>query len=76
MNGYPIQTKPVLGIGLQPINIEDTPDIEKLINHATNTADLIYGQKRYLKKRSDARFVPAHVAYDKVVNCFHKGPSI
>ena len=60
MNGYSVRTKPVLKIGLEPLEVDAVPSIDELLNRAT----LTFGHEQNIKT---PRFVPSHVAYDKVV---------
>ncbi|KAI8924924.1 hypothetical protein BC831DRAFT_463157, partial [Entophlyctis helioformis] len=66
INGYPVQPKPILGIGLDKIEIDRTPSIEELLAATDADAALLYGDKRYFVKEREP-FIPAHVAFDKVV---------
>ncbi|KAJ3275375.1 EF-hand domain-containing protein 1 [Terramyces sp. JEL0728] len=66
INGYPVQPKPNLGIGLEKLNIDASPSEEELLN-AIGIDQQIYGERRYFNKSRTAGFVPAHVAFDKVV---------
>jgi hypothetical protein len=66
VNGYPVQPKPILGIGLDNLNVEALASEEELIKALNYDQSLLYGDKRPLKSNK-AAFVPAHVAYDKVV---------
>jgi hypothetical protein len=67
INGYPIQAKPVLGIGLEELNIDPTPSEEELLKALNYDHKLLYGDKRTTAKADAPGFVPAHVAFDKVV---------
>lgn len=66
-NGYPTQITPKLGIGLTTIEVNQLPSPEQLLNEAGNSPDITYGDKRFHKQLQAPRFVPAHVAFDKVV---------
>ncbi|KAI8916230.1 hypothetical protein EDD86DRAFT_222135 [Gorgonomyces haynaldii] len=70
LNGYPIQPSPKLGIGLEKLSIDASPSPQELLERVKANPKLIYGEKQYFKKKSDSRFVPAHVAFDKVVLTF------
>ncbi|KAJ3220241.1 EF-hand domain-containing protein 1 [Dinochytrium kinnereticum] len=71
INGYAVQSQPTLGIGLDPIEIGSgqpaTP--EELLAAMTLGSDpkITYGDKQFHNKEVVPRFVPAHVAFDKVV---------
>jgi hypothetical protein len=66
INGYSVQPKPILGIGLEPINIDPTPSEEELLKALNLDQKLIYGEKRLVAEETIG-FIPAHVAFDKVV---------
>ncbi|KAJ3303625.1 EF-hand domain-containing protein 1 [Blyttiomyces sp. JEL0837] len=66
-NGYAVQRQPVLGIGLEPVEVGQLPDAEELLKEMQSDPQLTYGEKRYHKTVINPRFVPAHVAFDKVV---------
>lgn len=66
-NGYAIQNVPQLGIGLLPLESGRIPDADDLLNEMQSDPRLTYGDKRYHRVASTPRFVPAHVAFDKVV---------
>ena len=67
-NGYAIQNVPQLGIGLLPLESGRIPDADDLLNEMQSDPRLTYGDKRYHRVASTPRFVPAHVAFDKVVS--------
>ncbi|KAL5036620.1 hypothetical protein BDV3_005806 [Batrachochytrium dendrobatidis] len=67
INGYPIQPKPTLKIGLEPIHVEKTLTPDELIASLTLDPKLVYGDKQFHSKETQSCFVPAHVAFDKVV---------
>nr|KAJ3415719.1 EF-hand domain-containing protein 1 [Polyrhizophydium stewartii] len=67
VNGYPVQPKPILGIGLHQIETEKTPSVEQLLEAIGSDPRLEYGDKQFFSKEAEPRFVPAHVAFDKVV---------
>ena len=41
---------------------------DELLKKLGSDPTLLYGDKRYFSHDRDAKFVPAHVAFDKVVN--------
>jgi hypothetical protein len=57
-----------LGIGLDPIETGNAVSAEELLAAAGNNPDITYGTKRYHTAIQAPRFVPAHVAFDKVVS--------
>ncbi|KAJ2996739.1 EF-hand domain-containing protein 1 [Globomyces sp. JEL0801] len=67
INGYSVQPKPQLGIGLEKLNIEADTSEEELLKAVGINNDLLYGNKRYFTKAKANGFVPAHVVFDKVV---------
>ncbi|KAJ3101596.1 EF-hand domain-containing protein 1 [Phlyctochytrium bullatum] len=70
INGYSVQFRPRLGVGLEPIEHEmDMASPEELLKAMSVGSDpkITYGDKRYHNKETVPRFVPAHVAFDKVV---------
>lgn len=66
-NGYAVQTKPTLGIGLTTLEVDPLPTAEELLKAMDNDPRIMYGNKQYHAKKIEPRFVPAHVAFDKVV---------
>ncbi|KAJ3096418.1 EF-hand domain-containing protein 1 [Phlyctochytrium planicorne] len=69
-NGYAVQGRPILGIGLDPIELDGEPMTpEDLLAAMSLGSDpkITYGEKQYHNKDVTPRFVPAHVAFDKVV---------
>lgn len=67
VNAYRVQPKPIMGIGAAPLE-NSSPTVEELLARAGSDPDLMYGQKRYFTALAPSRFLPAHVAFDKVVN--------
>ncbi|KAJ3379728.1 EF-hand domain-containing protein 1 [Entophlyctis sp. JEL0112] len=68
-NGYPIQPQPVLGIGLEKL-ATDTHDVdpEHLLAQIQSDPAITYGNKQFHTMGAETpRFIPAHVAFDKVV---------
>ena len=69
INGYAIQTKPIVGIGATPLNVPPPEDDELF-----RVLDL--GPKPMCRDSSDKKesftseFIPAYVAFDKVVRDF------
>ncbi|ORY36745.1 hypothetical protein BCR33DRAFT_663939 [Rhizoclosmatium globosum] len=67
-NGYAIQPQPLLGIGLEPIETNEKIDPYALLEQIQSDPAITYGDKQFHKASLPApRFVPAHVAFDKVV---------
>ncbi|KAJ3078120.1 EF-hand domain-containing protein 1, partial [Quaeritorhiza haematococci] len=68
-NGYSIQKVPMLGVGLKPIETTKPPKVEDLAATLGSEPALTYRDKRFHAKNRDdmPQFVPAHVAFDKVV---------
>ncbi|KAJ3319960.1 EF-hand domain-containing protein 1 [Boothiomyces sp. JEL0866] len=66
INGYPVQPKPNLGIGLEKLNIDPSPSEEELLK-SIGIEQNVYGERKKFNKSKDSGFVPAHVAFDKVV---------
>ncbi|KAJ3395881.1 EF-hand domain-containing protein 1 [Lobulomyces angularis] len=69
-NGYPIQKLQLLGIGLEPIDINTqllNTSADQLLQSLGSDPKLTYGDKRFHAKPITPRFVPAFVALDKVV---------
>ncbi|KAJ3028205.1 UNVERIFIED_CONTAM: EF-hand domain-containing protein 1 [Siphonaria sp. JEL0065] len=67
-NGYAIQPQPLLGIGLEPIETNETIDPAALLEQIQSDPAITYGDKQFHKASLPApRFIPAHVAFDKVV---------
>ena len=65
-NGYPIQITPKLGIGLEELETT-VPTPQELLAAAGNNPSITYGDKQFHTPIKAPRFVPAHVAFDKVV---------
>ncbi|KAJ3192284.1 EF-hand domain-containing protein 1 [Irineochytrium annulatum] len=70
-NGYAVQRRPVVGIGLDPIDLSGLDQLtpEELLEAMEIGSDprITYGDKQHQNKSTTPRFVPAHVAFDKVV---------
>ncbi|KAI9349622.1 hypothetical protein BDR26DRAFT_852481 [Obelidium mucronatum] len=67
-NGYAIQPQPLLGIGLDPIETNETIDPNALLEQIQSDPAITYGDKQFHKASLPTpRFIPAHVAFDKVV---------
>ena len=67
VNGYATQPQPILGIGLQQLSIATSATAEELLARIGSDPNLVYGNKRFFAKEPANQFVPAHVAFDKVV---------
>ncbi|KAI8803222.1 hypothetical protein BJ742DRAFT_857699 [Cladochytrium replicatum] len=67
LNGYAVQFQPTLGIGLDFIEHARLPSPEQLVKAAGEDPRITYGDKQFHTKPMKPRFVPAHVAFDKVV---------
>ncbi|KAI8855229.1 hypothetical protein BC829DRAFT_438644 [Chytridium lagenaria] len=70
INGYAVQSQPRLGIGLESIELGSEPATpEELLAAMSVGSDprITYGDKQFHNKEVIPRFVPAHVAFDKVV---------
>ncbi|KAI9209172.1 uncharacterized protein BJ171DRAFT_560984 [Polychytrium aggregatum] len=67
VNGYAVQRAPLLGIGLTPLEERQLPSPEELMSTMGTDPKITYGSKQYHTKKLEPRFVPAHVAFDKVV---------
>ncbi|KAJ3122477.1 EF-hand domain-containing protein 1 [Physocladia obscura] len=66
-NGYPIQPQPILGIGLDPIQLDPPIDPESLLHQIDADPAITYGYKQFHFLPAAQRFLPAHVVFDKVV---------
>jgi hypothetical protein len=66
-NGYAIQRQPILGIGLEPLEDGFPLDPVELLNEIQADPHITYGNKQFHHTPTTPRFVPAHVAFDKVV---------
>ncbi|KAJ3413555.1 EF-hand domain-containing protein 1 [Chytridiales sp. JEL 0842] len=66
-NGYAVQRQPLLGIGLEPLSDNLPLDPEELLKELQADPQMTYGNKQFHTALSTPRFVPAHVAFDKVV---------
>lgn len=67
-NGYAVQPQPLLGIGLEAIETNETIDPAILLQQIQSDPAITYGDKQFHEASLPApRFVPAHVAFDKVV---------
>ncbi|KAI9325977.1 hypothetical protein DFJ73DRAFT_965443 [Zopfochytrium polystomum] len=68
LNGYAIQPNPILGIGLTPIPHSQLSGPAELLAKIKSDPRLTYGSKQHHHAAATIpRFVPAHVAFDKVV---------
>ncbi|KAI8619627.1 hypothetical protein BC830DRAFT_1160607 [Chytriomyces sp. MP71] len=66
-NGYAIQVQPTIGIGLDPLETVEHIDPETLLAQIQSDPAITYGDKQFHKSTlATPRFVPAHVAFDKV----------
>ncbi|KAJ1542859.1 EF-hand domain-containing protein 1, partial [Nowakowskiella sp. JEL0078] len=66
-NGYSVQSVPRLGIGLTTIEHTKPPPPTKLLKLMGQDPKITYGSKQYHFAPTKPRFIPAHVAFDKVV---------
>ena len=62
-----MQPNPKLGIGLEKIAIDQTKSEQELLAAVGIDNELLYGDKRFHTLAKKSGFVPAHVAFDKVV---------
>ncbi|KAJ3072372.1 EF-hand domain-containing protein 1 [Podochytrium sp. JEL0797] len=67
-NGYAIQPSPLLGIGLTPLSTHEEIDPQDLLAQIQSDPAITYGDKQFHQSTLPTpRFIPAHVAFDKVV---------
>eukprot|EP01135_Chromosphaera_perkinsii_P006653 Nk52_evm55s554 gene=Nk52_evmTU55s554 len=67
-NGYSLKKKPIAGIGGEPLESLEKVSDEELKKMLQSPSFLTYGPP---KNVPESKFVPAHVAFDKMTLCFN-----